>query len=375
MSTETLFGFLAHRFVAQRENLATEALSFLLERSPAARSAVIRLIRSVGGELPDDLGFRTQASANDQAIPDLVGEDDQGRQVLIAEAKFWAGLTDAQPVVYLRRFEVVGHGVLLVIAPAARLELLWNELVRRCEEAQFQVSDCPSVGREIRSAAVHPGGQLVTLSWRVLLSAVSTSLEIAQEYRLLADLAQLQGLCEHEDAEAFLPLGSEELTGTTARRLLQFNQLVDDAYGILARKGVVDGSGLRSSAGGGWYGRYCRIQGFPCLLQVSAWVWARYASTPLWLRVAGADWRSQAPEVGRALQKNGLQIGVDVFPWPDGHGIPIFLPIGVERDAVLRAVVEQVQRIADILLDAGALPDHSVGPLQPEGDTYPLSPS
>jgi hypothetical protein len=48
MSRDTLFGHLADRFVVQRENLATEALAYILSRSQPARLALGQLL-SLGG--------------------------------------------------------------------------------------------------------------------------------------------------------------------------------------------------------------------------------------------------------------------------------------------------------------------------------------
>lgn len=349
MHADTLFGFLAHRFVVQQENLATDALWYLLDRSEAARGAVIRTLREAGAALPDALSFRTQAGDGDQAIPDLVGEDASGRQVLIAEAKFWAGLTDAQPVAYVQRLAAAGGGTLAVIAPSARLELLWGELVRRCEEIGIAVSGRRALSPEVRSAALQPACHLVILSWRSLLGVIRSALEVSGETQLVSDVIQLQGLCERMDTEAFLPLQAAELTGSIARRILQFNQLVDDAYGLLAARGIADGSGLRSSAGNGWYGRYFRMHGFNCLLHASAWEWSTHAFTPLWLQITGPDWKKASPVAAQALLPLTRNHGVEVFASAEGHDIPLHLPIGVERDAVLRAVVEQLERIADIL--------------------------
>src|SRR5437660_9241596 len=89
----TLFGHLALRFASSPENLATEALSFVLNRSGVANEAFVRYLRQVSTALPARLKFETQASGEDAAIPDLVGLDDDGQVAVIGEAKFWAGLT------------------------------------------------------------------------------------------------------------------------------------------------------------------------------------------------------------------------------------------------------------------------------------------
>jgi hypothetical protein len=56
-----LFGHLATRFSTSPENLATEALAFIVNRSPAMREALRRLVGRTGIELPRLETFRSQA--------------------------------------------------------------------------------------------------------------------------------------------------------------------------------------------------------------------------------------------------------------------------------------------------------------------------
>ena len=89
-------------FSAHPENLATEALNYVLRRTPSARAALIQFC-AIGASLPPDLAFQTQVAGDDQTIPDLVGTDADNVARLVIEAKFWAGLTERQPVQYLQR--------------------------------------------------------------------------------------------------------------------------------------------------------------------------------------------------------------------------------------------------------------------------------
>lgn len=93
MRKDSLFADVVLRTSSHPENAATEALRCLLTRYPVASTALRQHLELTGITLPDDLIFKTQAWMPDQAIPDVVGMDEQGAERLIIEAKFWAGLT------------------------------------------------------------------------------------------------------------------------------------------------------------------------------------------------------------------------------------------------------------------------------------------
>ncbi len=81
MQSDSLFGYLAARLSTHPENLATEALNYILNRSLTARHAFLRYARQANLALPSALVVQTQMSGDDKAIPDLVGLDEEGHQV------------------------------------------------------------------------------------------------------------------------------------------------------------------------------------------------------------------------------------------------------------------------------------------------------
>ena len=65
--------------------------------------------------------------------PDLAGYDESGREHVLIEAKFTAGLTPHQPCKYLKRLRQKRQpSVVLFVAPAERREKLWKECCTRC---------------------------------------------------------------------------------------------------------------------------------------------------------------------------------------------------------------------------------------------------
>ncbi len=103
MSTTILGHLITHHFSDQAEVAATESLVYLLSSSASTRVALHRLISQRVPSLPDDLVYRGQVISEGSAgRPDVVGFAPDGQRRIIVEGKFWAGLTDQQPVGYLK---------------------------------------------------------------------------------------------------------------------------------------------------------------------------------------------------------------------------------------------------------------------------------
>ncbi|NUO49317.1 MAG: hypothetical protein HOV80_10720, partial [Polyangiaceae bacterium] len=217
----SLFGHLAVQFGSHPENLATEALGYILAASASARRGFMASLGDAGAGASGALRFVTQHSDEEAGRPDLAGIDEKGRLSLLVEAKFWAGFTEHQPVGYLSLLPE--DGALLVVCPAARLEHVWRELSSRVQTAGIVFETAGSEGELFQARC----GQrrLVLQSWRRLLNAIR--LELASEPPLLADVAQLAGLCDRMDSEAFIPVTSEELTSKIYRRVHEFGQIVN----------------------------------------------------------------------------------------------------------------------------------------------------
>lgn len=176
------------------ENLATEALAYVLKTSPAARQALDRYASGLAGRELDLVRFETQASNDDQSRPDLIGQTVGGERRLLMEVKFWAGLTEAQPVGYLASMTTAG--VLLFVAPAARLQPLWRELLRRVDDAAYDMG--PEPDRSTETFKVGVGDHILALtSWRTLLGSIDADAQAARDAGAGADLRQLSDLCDH----------------------------------------------------------------------------------------------------------------------------------------------------------------------------------
>ena len=114
---DTLLAYLSPWFTTQNENIAVEALGYILHKSSASREALDDVVRTGVRNVNPVAKVRTQASGQHGTRPDLVGVDEDKVERVLIEAKFWADLTPRQPVAYLDRLPSDGAAVLLFVAP------------------------------------------------------------------------------------------------------------------------------------------------------------------------------------------------------------------------------------------------------------------
>ena len=155
---------------ASPENVAVESLAHMLSESEATRRALSAVL-SVGGATVGQIArVRTQATGEEGERPDLVGFDQRGRECVLIEAKFWAGLTANQPLAYLTRLSEKSPSALLFVAPAARIESLWAELCRQVSESTLNITlERLQEKEKLRSAAAGGARRLMLTSWTNLL--------------------------------------------------------------------------------------------------------------------------------------------------------------------------------------------------------------
>lgn len=345
---QSLFGHLVHNFTSHPENLATEALAYILNRSRVAMEALSRFLASTGAAIPSELYFQTQVADCDNAIPDLVGVSKENERAVIVEAKFWAGLTDNQPVTYLRR----GPRLLVFISPARRLPTLWAELLTRCRIAGLIPQPTIQVQEELRVAQLSPTQFIAATSWRLVLNCLFESLSSLGDLDAAADVRQLQGLCDQMDVEAFLPLRSEELAPAIAIRTLQLNEIVDAITDELVQRGIASTTGFRATPIYGGYIRYMRVGSFGWMLQVNARYWSNLRETPLWLNLKNIPEKGNwlySREARELLSPLELETPPRLIQEADNVLIPLTLPFGVEQSRVIDDVLHQLLDVAERL--------------------------
>lgn len=354
----TLLAYLVPRLTNRVEDSATDALAFILNKSPACRDALSLLLKEGEGAYPLDTvaSFNTQVTYKDGSRPDMVGYDQQGGKRLLIESKFWATLLEGQASGYFDQLEDAGPAVLLFIAPTTRLEILWGEIRRQMESGPDSVKlEVVETSSQIHRARVmgtdYQDKRLMLVSWSLMLDRLAAAVPL--DSIVAADIQQLRGLAQREDDEAFLPITEAEFSPSLPRRLQWLNRLVDD---------VVDSRGcqeswmsvrnLRATPQRDGYGRYFRfvtdqgkdIQGH-LFLCVDYGLWATSGDTPLWLKISGDVPINRAHIQGKAPSLVVLE-GSTWPGWP--YEVPMYLTPGVEYGRVLDNVVQQVKAIWEI---------------------------
>lgn len=346
---QTLLAKLAPVFGVKTENVAVEALGHILSGSEAARRALSDVVGVGGAEVGQIARVRTQATGEERARPDLAGFDGRGDERVLIEAKFWAGLTANQPVSYLERLPDEQPSALLFVAPAARVESLWVELRRRVSESASGIRlDAFHDAEALRSAAAGGARRLMLTSWKNLLDRMAAAAAAAADSHTEVDVRQLRGLAVRQDADAFLPIRQEELGLEFPRRMLGLQLLVDNATDRAVGAGWADVKGLQVRPQFWGYGRYLRLAGAQVWFGIDVVDWASSDATPLWLWFTEASLRR---EEGTRIALDPLRTRnpPEVFEWDDGLAVPVMLPVGVEYDAVLDAVVARLEEIAQLV--------------------------
>ena len=341
---------LAHvvlRGALQSEPAVSQALAHILNASPDIARAFVGMLRQADIEF--EAGHIKAELGHEDSRPDLTIHDSLGRVRVFVENKFWAGLTDAQPVSYLGDLPEDLPASLLFIVPQQRVTTVWNELKLRCSDAELEWQD-GSGTRAVTWSRVGRRTLLIT-SWAHVLGGLLDAAHSGEHESIRHDILQLRGLTSRMDAEAFLPIRPEEVTAQeTARRLVNYSSLIEDITRKLRDAGLGDTQGLRTSHQWYTHGRYLRVhERFGLWLGIELEVWSDAGITPLWAMLDNGEFSGVA---GRHQTIRTLFDDVQLYEDAGLLYIPIRLKTGVERGRVVDEAVAQIKLIANRLLEA-----------------------
>lgn len=253
MATEhTMLSFIMRRYVSAREDAATDALGWILNRSSEARAGFMGFLREIVPEVPEVTSANSRVVSADRGVPDLACRDHCGNVVAFVESKFWAPLTRHQPVSYWNQLPTDAASVLLVIAPKPRVcdsDHLWDELIARLRSCGYVMENARS-GAGIRAAShISSSRTLILSSWDVVLDRLQEAPQKCTDNRTLFEIGELRGVA------------SAEYDASDTSRDDVLRELIRDVVNQAEREGWVDINGL---SWGGWRefpGRFLCLSG------------------------------------------------------------------------------------------------------------------
>ena len=324
----------------QPEPAATQALEFIL-RNVDARQAFVSLF-DLPSMFTGSSRVVSEVMLEEDTRPDLVIYDNENKPRLIVENKFWAGLTDAQPVRYLENLPDDEIDSLLVfVVPKTRSPVIWQELLQRCEDARIKVSKANNHSDVVLTKLTDSNRHIGVTNWETVLAALINVPNVHEDVR------QLRVLSDRVDAEAFLPIQPEELINVSlARRLVNYAELAERVVEELRHVKVGDKDGLKAAHGRYRSGTYLRLKKkLEVWIGLHFYLWQKQEITPFWCEIHETALKDIEVPAHRLYEE---------FPgtvdWNQQKCIPIHLTTGVESDRVVVEVAQQVVSIADFLI-------------------------
>ena len=227
-SSPTVLAHVAWMLRGSFEDLAVEALGYILNSSKTATQALEVVVRDGGQNVSSIRMVQTQVVEETGATPDLSCLDEDGEKHVLIEAKFDAMLTKNQPVQYLKHLPDDRSSVLLVVAPKRRIEPLWKEMMDLVRASgDFAVGE-EAVSESLIGAPVSECSTLMLVSWEHLLLQLAMRAEENSDRDTLRSIAELQGVVEYEALNAF-QAPSKDLAELDEKNRERFKQLIDGA--------------------------------------------------------------------------------------------------------------------------------------------------
>ena len=332
----TLLSFIAQRHSIGLEDVATDALFFILSHSAPARQALSDLLGYEGDPLPIAKAQPWAADAHG-AVPDLACLDDDDNLVALIESKFWAPLTRNQPVTYWQGLPDDRPAVLLFLAPEYRVEhdSLWNELVERLRNSGHELGPAVKAGSVRTTPAKGSQRLLMLTTWQLLLDRMAQSAKDDGDAQACFEIAELQGLA------------ASVIAGDNPQRDENLKRLIADAVKRVERSGWANTDGLTVGVGFNFHVRYLRLAGANAWLGIDYEAVKQMPDKPLWLSFYGGSNADVDLDTVRGVLGDLAEPDAE---WREGQArVPITLPEGADHDATLDAIAAELERVAHLI--------------------------
>ena len=344
----SLLAHLYSRIKGSQEDVATLSLQYIVSQSAALNKEFTRLLyKALQGNIDTQLNYVCQSVGKNLERPDIAGIDGNGKEHILCEAKFYAGLTENQPNGYLDRLQREKAFGLVFICPAARKVTLWSKVVDLCKNRTIEQIDDYCV--------VVDGVRMSILTWSEIIESLR-DVASAEAIDALPDLHQLDGFCKMMDREAFIPFSTEDFGPENAIREERHYQVLDSVFDLLRADKSLNftAKGLRATPYRYGYVRYAKVLGHALSINYDRKLWRSNGSeeTPFWVEIMDENFQ-QPIEYQKAFNR---------YPesWKeslnDKTALALFAPTNCVLDEVAKDLVRQILRYIKELDEVQVLP-------------------
>lgn len=350
---ESLLGQFYTRIKGSQEDIASEGLTYVLQRSFAARQALNKIIQAESGLSFEDICYTTQSIGENLERPDISGINNNGKEIVLLEAKFWASLTNNQPIGYLNRLG--DNTILMFVVPTLRVRPVFNELQMRLKQAGINFEVNNDANHSFNISHDQKKQKLTVKTWDEILQPIRQSLEESDEQMLLSDINQIIGFCETIDNNSFLPYQNEDFAPSIAKRINSYYDLVDKVIDELTKRGEADTTYLKGYPQRYGYTRYFKIGTIGLSLSVRFDFWEKIADVPFWLYLCddttnNSNWKQTDPF--RAKVKKTI-VKDFVISYENNKRelfVPIYPLVDKTEDIVIGRMADQIVKLMSELI-------------------------
>jgi len=338
----SLLGQFYNRIKGSQEDIASEGLAYILQRSKSARNALQKIIKLESGLDFEDINYTTQNVGEKLERTDMSGYNFDNQEVIILEAKFWASLTDNQPIGYLERLNK--NSILVFICPTLRVRPVFDEVKKRIFDAKMEFE----TNLDNHFIKLSNNKNVIVKTWSEILGVIRFQL-IQDNDQYLSDIDQIIGFCETVDSNAFLPFQRKDFSPSNAKRINSFYDIADKVVDELKKCELADTTNLNATPQKYGYTRYFRIGTMGISLNVRFDFWEKIADTPFWLcfrdDINGKNWihtdyfkketKIIASKFSIITYENSKK---DLF-------LPVFPVVEQTEDVVVKNIVEEIIKL------------------------------
>ncbi len=330
----SLLAHLYSHIKGSQEDVATLSLQYIVSSSPALNHEFTRILeKALHGSAGAELRYVCQSVGENLERPDITGIDSNGKEKILCEAKFYAGLTENQPNGYMDRLIKTGGFGLVFICPAARKMTLWSKILELCKDRTVESID--------EFCVIADGIHMSVLTWGTIIDSLR-QVASSEDPITLQDIHQLDGFCKLMDDEAFIPFSTEDFGPVNAIREERHYQVVDAAFDrlIADRSLHANAKGLRATPYRNGYVRYIRVLSVSLAINYDRRLWRSAGSeeTPFWVVITDGEFKQPA-EFRKAFNRYQESWKESIN---DGTALALFAPANAALDEVAEELVKQI---------------------------------